>query len=69
MSSLSTSLHSFVLFFTWFLRDFVPLNEKQDPIYGWLLGGFTAACISGVFWLAANMFSVVLVDYQKRKSK
>ena len=54
------------LFFTWSLRDNVPLHEDQHPIYAWIWAAFTAVCLSGVFWLASNMFSVVLLDERRR---
>ena len=56
-------------FFTYYLIDFVPIHEKQNPIYGLIWAAFTSSCISAVFWLAANMFTVVLCDHrQKNKS-
>ena len=55
------------LLFTYLLRDNVPLSEEQDPIYALAWGGFSAACLSGVFWLACHMFTVVLVDARRRK--
>jgi uncharacterized membrane-anchored protein len=45
----------FVLMFTLF-RIHVPSN---DPKYVTLWAGLAAACISGVFWLAVQMFRVV----------
>jgi hypothetical protein len=45
----------FILMFTLF-RSHVPSNE---PKYIILWAGLAAACISGVFWLAIQMFRVV----------
>ena len=45
----------FVLMFTLF-RIHVPSN---DPKFVVLWAGLAAACISGVFWLAIQMFRVV----------
>jgi hypothetical protein len=34
--------------------------QTNDPKMTLLWGGLTAACMSGVFWLAVQMFRVVL---------
>ena len=39
------------------VRSHVPSN---DPKMVYLWGGMASACISGVFWLAVQMFRVVL---------
>ncbi|MGC4072083.1 MAG: hypothetical protein QM760_06120 [Nibricoccus sp.] len=46
----------FVLMFTLF-KAHVPSN---DPKFIILFAGLASACISGVFWLAVQMFRVVL---------
>jgi hypothetical protein len=45
------------VFFVWILRSHVPSN---DPFYIWLWGSITASCMAAVFWLALQMFRVVL---------
>ena len=54
----------FFLFMTYVLGSHVP---SQDPITIKVVSGMTALCMSGVFWIAANMFRVTRVDYQRRK--
>lgn len=44
-------------FLTWILRTHVPSN---DPFYIWLWGAIGASCLTGVFWLALQMFRSVL---------
>jgi heme exporter protein D len=45
------------VFFTWILRSHVPSN---DPLYIWLWSAVTASCLAALFWLALQMFRVVL---------
>ena len=47
---------AFVIFYS-LVHSHVPSN---DPKMVMLWGGLTAGCMSGVFWLALNMFKVVL---------
>lgn len=47
---------AFVIFYT-LVHSHVP---SSDPTMIKLWGGLTAACMSGVFWIALNMFKVVL---------
>lgn len=46
----------FFLFMYWVLCPHVPSN---DPKMIMLWGGLSSACMSGVFWLALQMFRVV----------
>lgn len=46
----------FVFLFT-LLKSHVPSN---DPLMVFIWAGLAAACMSGVFWLAIQMFRVVL---------
>ncbi len=61
-------LSSIFFFFMWLfvLKPHVP---SEDPIVVYSVAGMTAFCMTGVFWLAANMFRVTLVDFQRRKKK
>ncbi|MDX2110510.1 MAG: hypothetical protein SFY80_09755 [Verrucomicrobiota bacterium] len=54
------------LFFTYVLRPFVP---DERPVIVWLGSGYIAACLSGVFFLAANMFTAVIKDQRRRASQ
>jgi hypothetical protein len=41
----------------------VPHVPSQDPTTIAIVSSMTSFCMSGVFWLAAGMFRVTLVDY------
>ncbi len=47
---------AFAIFY-WLVHSHVPSSDRT-MIKLW--GGLTAACMSGVFWIALNMFKVVL---------
>lgn len=50
------------LFFATILTRFAP---DQGPALAWSIP--TAACMTGVFWIALNMFRLVRVDEARRK--
>ena len=57
-----------VIFFL-FMRDVLISHvPSQDPVAVNLVASMTSFCMSGVFWLAASMFRVTLVDYQRNKN-
>ena len=47
----------FFVFLFGLLKSHVPSNDPKMVV---LFAGLTAACMSGVFWLAIQMFRVVL---------
>jgi len=49
--------------FTIILRPYVPTYTEP---YVTIIAAFTATAVSGVFWLAANMFNVVRADQCQR---
>ena len=54
-------------FWTWFLRGYVPLEAKPSndtPIL--LISAFHSASLTGVFWIACGMYSVVWQDHKQR---
>lgn len=55
-------------FWTYALRWYVPVQVTGENYesYRILFAAFTAACMTGVFWFAANMFLVVYADQKKR---
>jgi heme exporter protein D len=53
-------------FFTWILRSHVPSN---DPFFIWLWGAITASCLAALFWLALQMFRVVLRAQLEAKAR
>lgn len=57
-----------VLFFVGFfflLRPFVPAHTALGTALG---SAYTAAVLTGVFWIASYMFTLVLVDERQRKA-
>ena len=54
-------------FFLFMREVLVPHVPSQDPLAVNIVSSMTAFCMSGVFWLAAGMFRVTLVDYQRNQ--
>ncbi len=54
----------FFVVMTYLLRPFVP---AQTPAVIWFFAGFTALPLTGVFWLATQMFRVTLTDQLRRE--
>ena len=54
---------AFFLFMFWVLMPHVP---SYDPKTIYIVAGMTSLCMTGVFWIAANMFRVTLADYQRK---
>ena len=54
----------FFLFMRGVLMSHVP---SQDPVAVNIVASMTSFCITGVFWIAANMLGVTWVDYSRRK--
>jgi len=52
-----------VLFFLFMREILVPHVPSQDPTTIAIVSSMTSLCMSGVFWIAAGMFRVTLVDY------
>ena len=54
----------FFLFMRGVLMPHVP---SQDPVAVNIVASMTSFCMTGVFWIAANMLGVTWVDYSRRK--
>ena len=52
-----------VLFFLFMREVLVPHVPSQDPTTVMIVSSMTSFCMYGVFWIAAGMFRVTLVDY------
>jgi len=50
--------------FTWLLVPFVP---AETPVYQYGLAAFTAASLTGVFYVATHMFQLVLQEQRKAR--
>ena len=57
---------AFFLFMTYVLMPHVP---SEDPTTVKIVAAMTSFCMTGVFWLAANMFRVTYVDFQRTKKR
>lgn len=57
-----------VAFFLFMREVLVPHVPSEDPLAVNIVSSMTSFCMSGVFWIAANMFRVTWVDYSRRQS-
>ena len=54
--------------FFFYMRDvLIPHVPSEDPTAVNIVASMTSFCMSGVFWMAVNMFRVTLVDYQRTR--
>ena len=58
-----------ILFFAYMFFVLKPHVPSEEPIAVTIVAGMTSFCMSGVFWMAASMFRVTLVDYNRNKEK
>ena len=57
------------LIFFFFMREvLVPHVPSQDPSAILIVSSMTSLCMTGVFWIAANMLRVTWVDYSRRQN-
>ena len=56
-----------VVFFFYMRNVLMPHVPSEDPTAVNIVASMTSFCMSGVFWLAVNMFRVTLVDYQRTR--
>ena len=54
-------------FFVFMRGVLMPHVPSQDSFAVNIVASMTSFCITGVFWIAANMFGVTWVDYSRRK--
>lgn len=57
------------LFFYFMTSVLIPHVPSEDPTAVKVVAGMTSFCMTGVFWIAANMLRVTWVDYSRRKQK
>ena len=58
------------IFFFFMRAVLVPHVPSEDPLAVNIVSSMTSLCMTGVFWIASNMFLVTWVDYQRiQKSK
>ena len=56
----------FVFFMFGWVKPHVPSN---DPKFVFIFGGLTALCVTGVFWMAIQMFRVVVAGEKTLKAE
>ena len=54
----------FFSFMTYILMPHVPSEDSTTVL---IIASMTSFCMTGVFWLAANMFRVTRVDFSRQK--
>ena len=55
------------IFFLFMRAVLVPHVPSEDPLAVLIVSSMTSLCMTGVFWIASNMFLVTWVDYQRRQ--
>ena len=58
-----------LLFFLFMREVLVPHVPSEDPTAILIVSSMTSFCMTGVFWIAANMLRVTWVDYNRKKVK
>ena len=66
---IATDIALSVLFFLFMREVLVPHVPSQDPDAVLFVSSMTSFCMTGVFWIAANMLRVTWVDYNRGKKK
>ncbi len=58
-----------LLFFLFMREVLEPHVPSEDPTAILIVSSMTSFCMTGVFWIAANMLRVTWVDYNRKKVK
>ena len=56
-----------LVFWVCFTRLLLPFVPAETPSMQYLVAGFTAFCLTGVFFLATQMFFLVLQEHRKAR--
>lgn len=56
-----------LVFWVCFTRMLLPFVPADTPSMQYAFAGFTAACLTGVFYVASQMFFLVLQEHRKAK--
>ena len=54
-----------LVFWTCFTRLLLPFVPADSPSMQYLVAGFTAFCLTGVFFMALHMFQLVRQEHRK----
>ena len=56
-----------LVFWACFTRLLLPFVPAETPTTAYFFAGFTAICLTGVFFVATHMFQLVLQEHRKAK--
>lgn len=56
-----------LVFWVCFTRLLLPFVPAESPGTQYLVSGFTAACLTGVFYVASHMFMLVFFEHRKAR--
>jgi hypothetical protein len=56
-----------LVFWACFTRLLLPFVPAESPSWQYFFAGLTALCLTGVFYLAAHMFQLVLQEHRKAR--
>ncbi len=56
-----------LVFWVCFTRMLLPFVPAESPSTQYLVSGFTASCLTGVFYIASHMFMLVLFENRKAR--
>jgi hypothetical protein len=56
-----------LIFWAAFTRMLLPFVPSESPMWAYFFAGMTAACLTGVFYLATHMFQLVLKEQLKAR--
>jgi hypothetical protein len=54
-----------LVFWACFTRMLLPFVPVDTPSLAYFFAGFTALCLTGVFYIATHMFQLVLQEHRK----
>lgn len=54
-----------LVFWACFTRMLLPFVPVDNPSWAYFFSGFTALCLTGVFYMASHMFRLVLQEHRK----
>jgi hypothetical protein len=54
-----------LIFWACFTRLLLPFVPVDDPSRAYFYAGFTALCLTGVFYIATHMFRLVFQEHRK----
>lgn len=56
-----------LVFWVCFTRLLLPFVPVESPSWAYFFSGFTALCLTGVFYVASQMFLLVLQEQRKAR--